>query len=245
MVVTPASKSVALRTLVLAGIVVVAMAVVAVLQHRGDGDRAPRVAFTGNHVFSVGELRDALAADPLTDGDLERGALVLAAYYWDRGYAQARVGVDRQTFVIDEGARFTLGDVRGTVRVKSGDVFSRRAIADDREAVSTRYQDQGYAFVEVLPQTHIDVARRRVDLRFDITPGPRTRIEHVTIRGNERTPEAAIRRVLGIAPGQLYSQTAVVTSKLRVMGLGFHTVDVATLRGSGDGLIDVVFEVTE
>lgn len=240
--VTPASKSVAARTLVLAALVVAGMAIVALLQ-RAHGAR-PEVAVAGNRAFSAGQLRAALEADPLADGEL-----ALSAFYWDHGYAQVSVTRTGDRYAIDEGPRFAIGSVRvtdappGLVHVRPGDTFSRRAIADDRERVSRYFQDQGYAYVNVLPITRIH--EHTIDLTLEVAPGKRSRIEHVVITGAVRTPEAVVRRALAVAPGDAFSQTALDTGKHRVMGLGFHTVDVATRRGSSDELVDVRVDVTE
>ena len=238
---TPASKSVAARTLVLAMLVVVGMTIVALV--RGHGAR-PAIAITGNHALSAGELRAALAADRLADGEL-----VLSAYYWDHGYAMVSVTHTGGGYAIVEGPRFTIGSVRvldappGLVHTRPGDTFSRRAIADDRERVTRYYEDQGYAYVNVLPITHI--AEHTIDLTLEVAPGKRARVEHVTVKGAVHTPEAVVRRAFAVAPGEAYSATALETGKHRVMGLGFHTVDVATLRGSSDELVDVRVDVTE
>jgi len=244
--VTPASKSVAVRTVVLAALVVAGMAVVALLPGRRAASPGPAgPALAGNHAFSDDDLRAAIAADTLADADL-----LLSAFYWDRGYAAARVERRGEHIAIDEGPLFHLGAVTvtgafGVASVLPGDVFSRRRIADDRERLTTWYQDRGFAYVNVLPISRIDTERRTIDLTFEIEPGKRARFERVTIAGNLRVPEAAIRHAFGVAAGQPFSASALVAGKRRVMGLGLHTVDVATLRGSSDELVVVRVEVTE
>jgi outer membrane protein assembly factor BamA len=67
----------------------------------------------------------------------------------------------------------------------------------------------------------------------------------VRITGAVRTPEAVVRRAFGVAAGQDFNYSAIDTGKHRVMGLGFHDVEVALLRGSSDELVDVRVDITE
>jgi outer membrane protein assembly factor BamA len=139
------------------------------LAHPGaPPDAASRVQFTGNAAVSSDRLRAAIAEYPLFDDTgaivqevLERDLLLIAAFYWDRGHAQVKVGEpvispskDAVTIPIEEGPVFTVGSVTVTgeligsakanlamIRVRPGATFSRTRIANDREALSNFYQD--------------------------------------------------------------------------------------------------------
>lgn len=232
----------------------------------------PKVQFTGNARVSSDRLRAAIAEYPLFDDAgaidqdvLERDLLLISAFYWDRGHAQVKVGApvispskDAVTIPIEEGPVFTMGPVAVTgeligsakanlamVRVRPGATFSRARIANDREALSNFYQDQGYAYANVVPATKIDAARKTIGLTFEITRGKRSYFERIEIDGNSKTPAHAIRRAMKIAEGDLFTYSALVDGKRRVQALGFDDVALATKRGSSDGLVVLTIEVQE
>ncbi len=200
------------------------------------------------------------------DRDLER----LVAVYWDKGYAavkiatpQVRLSRDKKYMYlavpIDEGPVFTIdkvgfkGDLLGDMkeqqekmRAKAGDRFSRTAIATDRERLSAFYQDQGYAYANVIPVTPIDPVKRTISLTWEISRGKKAYFERINIRGNTKTRDKVIRREMKISEGELFNQTNLSISERRINALGFfESVNVSTKRGSSDEFVEVNVEVTE
>jgi len=235
-------------------------------------EAAPKVRFVGNARGSSERLRGAIAEYPLFDDAgmieqevLERDLLLISAYYWDHGYAQVKVrepvippARDAVTIPIEEGPVFTMGavavtgDLLGTakqdlarIRVRPGVRFSRRMIADDREALSDYYQDQGYAYVNVLPLTKIDLERRTIGLTFEITRGELASFERIEVVGNSRTPADAIRTAMRIWEGDPFTNRQLVEGKRRVQALGLADVVLSTRRGSSDELVVLTIEVQE
>jgi outer membrane protein assembly factor BamA len=103
--------------------------------------------------------------------------LYVAVAYWDRGYANVKVGSHRVTrkgakIVVElpvvEGEMFRLGRVSapGAVRVtpsiKTGDVFSRTRISDARTELETLLG------ADVLPLTHVNLEARTIDITFEL-----------------------------------------------------------------------------
>jgi len=240
------------------------------------------VEFMGNVHVSDDELRGAIAtrrADALSflndsgvysEDTFERDLLLISAHYWDRGYANVKVGTpqlrlsrDKQymylSIPIDEGPVFTIGavafkgDLIGSsaenlarIRMRPGMTFSRTLIAEDREALSSFYQDQGYAYANVLPLTKVDLDKRTIALTFEISRGKRAYFERINIRGNSKTRDKVIRREMKVAEGELFNNTNLEVSKRRIMALGFfENVTVSTKRGSSDEFVEVNVEVTE
>ena len=200
----------------------------------------------------------------------ERDLLLVSAHYWDRGYATVKVGTpqlrlsrDKQfmylSIPVDEGPVFTIGtvtfkgDLIGTVAknqekiiIRPGMRFSRTRIAEDREKLSNYYQDQGYAYANVLPLTKPDLANRRINLTFEVARGKRAYFERINIRGNSKTRDKVIRREMKIAEGELFNNTNLEISKRRINALGFfENVVVSTKRGSSDEFVEVNVEVSE
>lgn len=136
--------------------------------------------------------------------------------------------------------------LREMVTANPGEWFNRTQLAQSLLAVTRFYRDQGYAHVEVTPQTNLDPEDQSVELALVITRGEPTRIERINIRGNTKTRDSVIRRELRISEGDLYNQSQLETSRLAVQALGyFERVDVSETEGSSPDRIVVNFEVGE
>jgi outer membrane protein insertion porin family len=233
---------------------------------------AAKVQFVGNASVSSDRLRAAIDEDPLFDDTgaiiqdvLERDLLLISAFYWDRGHALVKVGQpvippsrDAVTIPIEEGPVFKLGPVAVTgeligsaranlakLRVRPGVTFSRMMISEDREALSDSYQDQGYAYVNVVPLTKIDLDRKTIGLTFEITRGKRAYFERVEVYGNAKTPTRTILRAMGIREGDPFTNIDLVSGKRQLHELGFSDVAISTKQGSSDELVVVTIEVQE
>ena len=171
------------------------------------------------------------------------------------------------TIPIDEGPRFQIGRLRiaevnedreeidplggrrrlrEMVEANPGEWFNRTTVATNLLDITRFYRDRGYALVEVLPQTDLDMRNRKVDVVIQIQRGPPVRIERINIRGNSKTRDLVIRREIEVVEGELYNQTLVEESKARVMALGyFERVDVSEEEGSAPDRLVINFEVAE
>jgi outer membrane protein insertion porin family len=227
---------------------------------------APQIVFVGNNAFSSVDLRTAIdwpfdASGALLQETFERDLLLLSSFYWDHGYANVKVGVPMVmslhiTIPIDEGARFSIGAVTakgdllepeattvGSLRTHDGDTFSRSRIAEDREQLTEHYQDRGYAYVNVLPITHVDVAKRTIAVSWEIARGKRSFIEEVEVDARTVSEGSAIRRALPMAKGDQFSYADIREAERRAEAIaGTHAV-VSMKRGSNDELVKVVVEV--
>lgn len=187
-------------------------------------------------------------------GDLEK----LSSYYLDRGYAdfavdsaQVSISPDKRGIyiaaAIKEGDIYQisgvhlLGDLilpesalRGLLRVKTGDTFSRRQIELSSDAITSVLANIGYAFAKVTPVPKIDKEHKLVDLSFYVEPGQRVYVRRINFKGNTRTEDEVLRREMRQFEGTWYSQAAVDRSKIRLQRLGyFRTVKIDTDKVAG------------
>ncbi|MEM9071795.1 MAG: outer membrane protein assembly factor BamA, partial [Myxococcota bacterium] len=200
----------------------------------------------------------------------------LQAWYYDKGYLTVRLGTprieltpDRQhidiTIPITEGPRFRVGrvrvretnedgneiealesDLRDRIELEAGDWFSSTQIRLGLDRITRAYRDEGYARVEVNPETDLDSDRRIVNLEINIVRGPPVRIERINIRGNTKTRDSVIRREMLINEGELYDQTLVERSRGRINALGyFETVNLSEETGSAADRMVINIEVAE
>jgi outer membrane protein insertion porin family len=230
-----------------------------------------RIEFTGNQQISSEDLRAALtgqgsvfnASGAVVEDALERGLLMVAAYYWERGFALVKVGGWRVepgllSIPIDEGPVFVFGSINvqgdllgpaeahlAKLRLRPGARFSRYALAEDRKTLETYYQDQGYAHAKVQELTTVDRRHGIIQLTLDITRGKLARYEGITVTGNTRTAREPILRALDIAVGDPFSATGLAAAKQRVLSLGFKNVVVETVDGSSDELVQLRVAVSE
>jgi outer membrane protein insertion porin family len=171
------------------------------------------------------------------------------------------------TITVKEGPRFKVGRVkvaelddngqereplfgrkklRESIDLDPGDWFSRSVIAQNLQDVTRAYRDEGYARVQVNPQTELHMETRIVDVVVTIVRGPLVYIERINVRGNEKTRDEVLRREARIAESQLYSQTLVERSKERMMSLGyFESVDISEEDGATPDRIIINYEVKE
>lgn len=209
-------------------------------------------------------------AGTFKDEALERDVRRIGLLYYDRGYIQARVGepkvelsADRErlfvTIPVEEGERYRTGKVdlageflvpeeqlRGMVTLVEGDWFSSSKLAGTRDAIGELYKDEGYAYVNIVPNTRVDPDKRIVDLTLEIDKGPKVRFGRILIVGNTRTRDKVIRRELRIYEGEYYSSTGLRRSEILINRLGFfETVNITTRRGAAPDTMDVIIEVKE
>lgn len=131
-------------------------------------------------------------------------------------------------------------------KLQTGEWFKYSQIHAVMTSIATFYEDQGYAFVNVVPQTIPNPDDRTVDITFLIERGERVRIGRINIAGNDPTFDKVIRRELQINEGEIYRGSRIRASRFRLERLGyFETVDFATPRGERPDELDLNIKVAE
>ena len=166
---------------------------------------------------------------------------------------------DSITIEVSEGIQYKLGNIsfkgelgnidavelKNVIKMNSGDVFNRNSIINDIQALTDLYADQGYAFVEVSPQTS-DLLDS-VNINFFITLNKKVYVNRIMISGNTRTQDEVIRREIGISEGGLYSRSNLRKSILSLRRLGYFSnviMDSSQVEGAPDK-INLSFIVEE
>ena len=136
--------------------------------------------------------------------------------------------------------------LREMVTANPGDWFNRTAIATSLMSITRRYRDDGFAHVDITPETDLNMDRRVVNVAIVIRRGPPVRIERINIRGNTKTRDSVIRREVTMIEGELYSQSNAETSRARIQALGyFERVEMSEEEGSAPDRIVINIEVAE
>jgi outer membrane protein insertion porin family len=205
----------------------------------------------------------------LDEDVLKNDIQLLGAYYADHGYLEVKISepkIDlsrpkkiRIEIEIVEGPQYHFGtiDFKGdlltdkedlfrTLKLKRGDVYSNTVIRKEVNALTEKFANQGFAYVEITPATSVDPKTLLVHLTFDIEKKKRVSFEKIQIVGNTKTRDKVIRRELQMAEGELYSVTKMNKSRDRLKRTGFFKeVDFATSRGSTEEKINLDIKVEE
>ena len=201
--------------------------------------------------------------------DIER----IKYFYKTKGYLQINVGVPEITvsanrkwiFItirIHEGPQFTIRNIsfqgemlfsedklRETIRLHSDETYSEDLLRKDIQTLTELYQDQGYAFTNVLRTLHVVPGENKVDVEFSFEKGRIVYFGRITVMGNTKTRDKVIRRELKIQEGVKYSGTKLRESRENINRLGFFEVgsvifNTITPEGKND-VLDVEIHVKE
>ena len=205
----------------------------------------------------------------LDEDVLKNDLQLLNAYYIDQGYLEAKISgpkLDlsnpkkiRVEIEVVEGPQYRVGniDFKGdllttkealfkTIKLKRGAVYSNSAIRKDINALTENFANQGYAYVEINPETSVDSKNLIVHLIYDIDKKKPVSYEKIQIVGNTKTRDKVIRRELQVAEGELYSAGDMNKSRDRLKRTGyFKEVDFATSRGSTEEKINLDIKTEE
>lgn len=159
-----------------------------------------------------------MQSDRYSEEKMQSSLDKLRAYYMDHGYLrfevksyQAQMTPDRKsvyiTVVVKEGLPYTIKGYKLTgklvfpqsdyvkyIKVVPGELFSRDKIMSSEKAVSKMLGERGYMFANVSLRPDVNDNTREVMLVFDVNPGKRTYIRHITFSDNNRTNDAVLRR---------------------------------------------------
>jgi outer membrane protein insertion porin family len=197
--------------------------------------------------------------------DFKNDLQVLQYWYLNEGYVRFRheppivtVSEDKKwvfiTIKVEEGAKYTMGPVEfggdllfpkeelfEALTLKPGETFSISKRNTDILALTEKYQDLGYANVNVVPNIDVNDATRIVNTNYEFEKGTLVRFGRITVKGNTKTRDKVIRRELRIREGELYSGSGMRVSKENVERLGyFDTETLAFQTKSPAGRPDIM-----
>ncbi len=200
--------------------------------------------------------------------DLNQDVAKIAAFYQNSGYVRAKVGEPQITFEgdwiyitikIEEGPRFKVGTVSlegdliesadkllEKLKISGQEYFSRKVLRDDILVLTDFYSDQGYAYVEVLPNIRENDQDLIVDIVYQIDKGSKVYFEKIIITGNTKTRDKVIRRELAVYEQGLYSGKGLKRGVRNLYRLDFfEDIKVNTTRGSDDDKMILSIDVKE
>jgi outer membrane protein insertion porin family len=202
--------------------------------------------------------------------ELKRDLDRIRAYYLDNGFLdiaveEPEIQIDarrkklRVLVRVEEGPQYRIGDlsikgnrlfsepeIRGLLKSRMGEIFSRETLQGDVVAITDRYAERGYLFADVAPVTDIRQAESTVNVALEITEGRQAFINRVEVTGNARTRDKVIRRELRLVEGDVFNSTLVQRSRRNLQNLGyFEEVKLDTKRVTAEDRVDLTVDVKE
>jgi outer membrane protein insertion porin family len=115
---------------------------------------------------------------------------------------------------------------------KQDDRYSRESLTGDLEKLRSYYMDRGYANFQI-ESTQVAMAPEKDDMYItvNVSEGDVFKISEIKLAGTMVVPEAELRKLLLIKPGEIYSRKAVTSSqelmsyRLGANGYAFSKID--------------------
>ncbi len=251
--------------------------------NEGDRTKIAAINFVGNHAYSSGRLADIIKTkrsnvlsfvmrdDIYDEQKLQADQELLRRFYFNHGYADFQIvsaGAELDpatnqytiTITMDEGARYTFGDIsvdstipevdskslQSVVETHKGDVYNAKDVEDSLINLTEKVADSGYAFAQVTPRGDRNFENHTISVVYTVDQGAKAYIERIEIRGNSRTCDYVIRREFDLSEGDAFNQVMVKRAKKRLEDLDFfQSVDISTAPGSEPDQVVLIVDVVE
>ena len=249
----------------------------------GGRTKIATINFVGNKYYSNGRLADVIATkrsgllsflsrkDVYDPDKLQADEELLRRFYYNRGFADFRIistsaDLDPEsndyviTITLDEGERYTFGDIEVESTVagidaesvkrhlasRKGAIYSAEKVEESIISISEAAAADGYPFAQVTPRGNRDFVNRTISVTYLIDQGQRAYVERIEIRGNTRTADYVIRREFDISEGDAFNQVLIRRAKRRLEGLGyFQSVNITTQPGSEPDRVIIIVDVRD
>lgn len=209
---------------------------------------------------SSGRLSDATL-----DDDLEN----ILSYYRLQGYWDAEVGppeisegegllsvvipifegLERRlvNLVLDGLKSVDEAQLRGQLPLRSGGPFHPVLLDESISAIRAHYRARGFESIQVSSTIDWNKEETLADLTFQILEGPRSVVDRVVVRGNQRTRSKSIRDALNLRSGEYISTSRLLAAQNNLYKLGaFSSATVRRAPGTPfKGERDILVEVEE
>jgi outer membrane protein insertion porin family len=205
-------------------------------QHFGKDVLIRQVAVKAHRLLlSRGKFSDKLLRQSVTS---------ITAFYKNLGYEDVKVDtdvVDREpkvyvTFQIAEGPQTLVDNLtiegnshipnsafspKAGLRLRPGQPFSPKALADDRSHIMAVYLDRGFLNSDFDSKvTRLPDDPHRVDVTYKITEKQQVQVDEVVLLGNKKTRASLIRKTANIRPATPLSQRALLAGESGLYDLG-------------------------
>jgi len=193
---------------------------------------------------AVRPRRLLLSRGKFSDKLLRRSVQSVTAFYRDRGYEDVKVTpdvVDREAriyvaFQITEGPQTVVGNLtlqgntrisglelapKGGFRLRPGQPFSPKGLADDRSHIMAADMDRGFLNSEFDSKVaRLPSDPHKVDVTYTISEKQQVKVNEVLLVGNKRTRPSLMKKTTNITPETPLSQGRLLTGESKLHELG-------------------------
>ena len=197
----------------------------------------------------------------------------ISAEFSNQGYIRVSIAKPKITLVhgpdfsrisveltITEGERYFTGavdiagdllndrsDILREVRLTTGSPFSPAVMNRDMAVLTELYQEQGYAFAQVIPDRRINEKTRIVDVTYNLRAGEKATIRRIEFQGNRETRDFVMRREFLVGENELYNGRKLRESNANLRALGYFKPSTALEPRPTDvnNVLDVVTKIEE
>ncbi len=215
-----------------------------------------------------------LQAGKFSEALLEESRLAIEAYYQNRGYIDAKISTIRResainpkdgntmltlTFVLEEGSRylydgmsfegntlFSKEELDKLLRTKIGTIISKERIIKDQERITDLYFENGYIFNGFNLREVRNEETATIAYVMQIEERPQAYIEDIIFRGQVKTKDYVLERLMEIEPGDVFSKGKLMSSLRALYNTQFFSAIAPEYeQGSKDLYVDLIINVEE
>lgn len=145
-------------------------------------------------------------------------------------------------FLINEGKPYKIRDVifyglpdesllfTQKLPLRRGTDFRQDLFVQTKEKILENLYELGYAYADMKIRVDKYPNEKEVDLIYEVTAGPKSRVRNIIIKGNHKTKVSIIKQNLEFKSGDLFNYQKLLNSQLNLRRLGiFRTVRVQAL----------------
>jgi outer membrane protein insertion porin family len=197
-----------------------------------------------NRQVTVKAHRLLLSRGKFSDKLLRQSVTGITAFYKNLGYEEVKVDtevVDREpkvfvTFQIAEGPQTLVDNLtiegnshipssafspKAGLRLRPGQPFSPKALADDRSHIMAVYLNRGFLNSDFDSKViRLPDNPHRVDVTYKITEKQQVQVDEVVLLGNKKTRASLIKKIANIRPAAPLSQRALLAGESGLSDLG-------------------------
>lgn len=112
-------------------------------------------------------------------------------------------------------------------RLREGQTFDEREFENAKVDMANSLSNRGHAFAQVTAKAEVDLVTRRAHVIMEAKPGPSAKLGLVSIEGLDKLSERAVRRILNLKQGDIYSRKEIRLARSALFQLGtFSRVEV-------------------
>ena len=191
-------------------------------------------------IYMQNGFLDAIVSKPFSDIDFNRyRASVKFNVEEGNQYSVKKVNIIIDKDIID------LDKTISSFLLQDGDIFNIKRLRKDIQKLKSLVANQGYAFVEIVPDLDKDSENSTVKITYRVKTKEKVTIRDVIISGNRITLDRVVRREIYLAPGDTYNLTDLRGSRNALGRLGYFEDVKIEEKKISENEMDLIISVKE